>query len=218
MKVRVVSSCALLIGSLLSIPLSAETIALGINGNAQVGSNFINFGVFPTGTPYAAAPGSGTFVVSLVNPGVFASSGVTAGETGNIESLSSTVPVVQPWMTFHGPGGTSIQLDLGTVLPGSTVGPFNLNDTPNGAVASFDVTGMIVGATTPESFTGTFSATFNGTTVAQLLSEEASGMTIDTPFSATFSTSAAAVPEPGSMLLFGLGLTTAGLIARRKRR
>jgi hypothetical protein len=213
----------------MALPGSAETIQLGINGDAQVGSNYIDFGQYPTGAPYTPAPGYGTFEVSLVNAGVFSSAGVTTGEFGNIQSLSAgtgAVSLAAPFMTFgmtgSGPtGGSNLQL-WATNIPngGEGAGPFVLTDTPDGAVASFDVDGYVWDTNTGtkvDTFTGTFSATFDGQSVASLFTN----LPIDTPFSATFTATVVpttTTPEPASMLLMGAGLLGVGLISRRKTR
>lgn len=214
---------ALAMATCLALPSSASTIQLGINGDAQVGSNYIDFGQYPNGAPYTPAPGSGTFEVSLVNSGVFSAAGVTTGEFGTIQSLNEppgAVTLPSAFMTFSGSGGSNLQLwatniPVGTV-PGS---PFTLTDTPDGAVASFDVDGYIWDTSTGkkvDTFTGTFSATFDGQTVASLFTN----LPIDTPFSATFTATVipTTIPEPASMLLMGAGLLGVGLVSRRKAR
>jgi hypothetical protein len=210
---------SLALASCLALPSSASTIQLGINGDAQVGSNFIDFGQFPNGAPYTPAPGYGTFEVSLVNAGVFSSAGVTTGEMGMIQSLNEgtgSVTLPSAFMTFD-TGGSNLQL-WATNIPAGTVGPFVLTDTPDGAVASFDVDGYILDTNTGrrvDTFTGTFSATFDGQTVASLFTD----LPIDTPFSATFTaTVIPTIPEPASMLLMGAGLLGVGLVSRRKAR
>src|SRR5271165_3562971 len=78
-------------------------IQLGIVGDVQVGSNYVDFGQFPTGAPYAPAPGYGMYEISLVNAGIFSPAGVVPGEFGNIQSLNDgTGPVTLPtaFMTF----------------------------------------------------------------------------------------------------------------------
>jgi hypothetical protein len=210
----------LALAALMALPSSASTIQLGINGDAQVGSNSIDFGQYPNGAPYTPAPGYGTFEVSLVNAGVFSSAGVTTGEFGTIQSLNEppgAVTLPSAFMTFTG-NGSNLQLWATNIPPGA-VGPFTLTDTPDGAVASFDVDGYVWNTTTGtkvDTFTGTFSATFDGQTVASLFTN----LPIDTPFSATFTATVVptTIPEPASMLLMGAGLLGVGLVSRRKAR
>lgn len=203
-----------------AISASASTIQLGINGDAQVGSNYIDFGQYPNGAPYVPAPGYGTFEISLVNAGVFSTAGVTTGEFGIIQSLNEPPgPVTLPsaFMTFD-TGGSNLQLWATNIPPGA-VGPFTLTDTADGAVVSFDIDGYIWDTNTNsklDTFTGTFSATFDGESVAQLFQD----LPIDSPFSATFTATVipVTIPEPASMLLMGAGLFGVGLITRRRGR
>jgi hypothetical protein len=103
-------------------------------------------------------------------------------------------------------------------LPSPPPSPFILADTPNGATAEVDFNGFVLNtldnSQTP--VTGLFSATFSTFTVAELLASISAGTPVNTPFSGTLSLTT--IPEPGSLLLMGVGLLGAGLLARRKAR
>ncbi len=219
------------VGALASLPSFASSIDLGINGDALVGQNFINFAAdFPTDSTFTPAPGSGNFTVAQVQAGsLLANAGVVNGQGGTIQSLNTTIDPVKapgdftnvytpgnPFLTFTGTGASEqfflTDLVQGTFAAGS---PFTVTETPNGLIVSFNVDGFLLNSITGSStnYTGSFSATFNGTTN---IGDLAGALPIQTPFSATFTLNS--VPEPASILLMGLGLLGAGLIARRKVR
>jgi hypothetical protein len=215
------------VGVLAAIPCLASNIDLGISGDAQVGPTFINFGNYPLGTVYTPSPGYGPFIVSQQPLSVFLGAGVVSGESGKIQSLNALmtppgVPLTpdpatsSPFLTFDA-GGSNLEVFLTELVQGSTAGPFTLVDTQNGAVATFNIEGFVYNITdhSREDITGTFAATFNGLSVADLVAA-GSGPGVETPFSGTFSVTA--VPEPTTLLLFGLGFLGFGLLSKRGSR
>jgi len=179
--------------------LANAQIDLGFTTDALIGSNFINFGNYPTDSAFAPAPGYGTFIVGSVQPGgLFLSAGVTVGETGQIQSLSMALePVRQPqfdtlylnapFMTFNA-GGSDLQLFLtaalqGTLAPDSPLAVYSL---PSGILLSFALDGIVLNTTTNarQIFTMTCAETLNGVSAAEFLSI----LPLQTPLSCTIIT------------------------------
>jgi hypothetical protein len=192
----------------------AGSIQLGIVGNAQTQTNgAIYFGNFPVAAPYAPPPGSGGFVVGLVNSGVFLSNGVTPGGYGKIQSLNEgtgNITLLTPFMTFS-TGGSNLEL-IATSIPAGTDGMYTLTSTTNGTTASFDIDGYIFNTLTDKkvgTFSGIFSMTFVGVSEANLFKTAR-----DTTLSGTFAVDG--TPEPSSILLFGTSLL--GIVPFLRRR
>ncbi len=227
MKIKI-TLATLAVGACMAMPSFASTLVLGLNGSASVGLDYVNFGMYPNGAPYTPAPGGGTFQVSAPVTDIFSANGVVSGEMGTITSLAASIeglgtPVVPPvdFINFS-TTGSNLHLYLTELIPGTftapgiPASPFTLTQTPtalgDSTTASFAVNGYILNSNdnsqTP--YTGIFSATFAGYSIAQLTSS----LPVNTPFSGTFALTT--VPEPASLLLVGAGLLGAGLIARRR--
>lgn len=94
-------------------------------------------------------------------------------------------------------------------------------DTATGASAEDSVDAEAV-VTSPSGgttlYTGTFSASFNGMTTAEVLAElEKPGGSVTVPYAAKFTpVTTSTVPEPASFLMFGTGLLALGFLVRRK--
>lgn len=111
--------------------------------------------------------------------------------------------------------------------PGSdcTEGVFKLSDTGGGVRVLFDVAGNFVNGGDSGAFTGAFSTTFTGYTLATFEaaldsnSLIACGVDNDTPcsFDANFDGVAPAVPEPATLLMFGTGSLALTRLRRRKK-
>jgi hypothetical protein len=112
----------------------------------------------------------------------------------------------------------------GTTCNAGATSPFAFSQNLLGdTTVTLRMSGIVFDSLTPtliSTWTGIFTAQFPGTTIAQLLTQLAANGgtgTIDTSFSASKITAQqiTAVPEPATLLTFGLG---AGLLAAFRRR
>ncbi len=195
----------------------------------------------------ATSSTSGAFTVQSSSTGTWAGLNGTSGTILDI-SNSSTPPgatvSLSDFLTLsNGDTFTLTELDIGTggtcpPTSGTTCTPTDpalvssvdplgktgtiFENTATGSTAEFSIDALAV-VTTPSGqttdYTGTFSATFDGMTVAQVLGDLSSAGSIQTAFSATFTpvSTTTVVPEPGTASLIAAGLLLLGGAGLRRR-
>jgi hypothetical protein len=110
-------------------------------------------------------------------------------------------------------------------VPSCTEGPFILTQTATGLVINFNVIGKFINGADSGDYTGTFTITMDGLSLATAgnrllftgedLACGTNNLAQPCGFAATFSP-IAAVPEPATMLTFGLGSLALARFRRRK--
>ncbi|HTV55249.1 MAG TPA: hypothetical protein VMI06_10065 [Terriglobia bacterium] len=224
--------------SVFADPITGE---LAFTGNVTATFTSLNF---TCATGQSCSSGQGTYSIDgSASTGTFAGLG---GQTGHITNISnsttppgSTVSLANFLTLPDGDSFTLTELNIGTggscpPASGSTCTPTSpllvsssnpsgktgtiFEDTATGSSAEFSVDAVATSASGQTTdYTGTFSATFNGMTTAQVLADLSSAGSISTPYSATFTpVSKTVVPEPGtaSFMIAGL-LVLAGSGLRR---
>jgi len=208
-----------------SAQAAAVTGQANIAGNVNVDLNSITFNPTFTNTPGAMETGSfagltGGTIMSLVG-------GPKTGSVNIPNFMSFNLGVVTPVtfdLTFIAPG-VGTQAACASSTPGSLCTPNNspftlLQLTSSTVVATLQLNGQAYtgsASTGTSATTGVFSTqTVVDGTLPQIISALNAGQSLNgITYSASFV--ASPVPEPASMLLMGLGLAGAGLIARRKK-
>jgi hypothetical protein len=207
-------------------PLSATAIT----GTANVAGN-----VVVTAT-------SATFNAALTVPPGGMETGAFAGLTGGTYNTTTLTGVgavsVAPFITFSGGLTTPVIFDLTTIMPGfgtvagCTTGAIGAECTPAGSPFTLiQSTGNTVAVSLTllgNAYTGTAGSGTSSTvgayttqvttpgTIAGILAQLGTpGGSINQSYSATFTATAAAIPEPASILILGMGLLGIGVISRR---
>ncbi len=203
---------------------AAVTGEANIAGNVSVDLHSIVFNSTFTNTPGAMETGS---FAGLTGGNILPLLGGPATGTVSVPNfISFNLGVATPVtfdLTYIAPG-VGTQAGCGSSTPGSLCtpngSPFTLLQlTSSTVVASLQLNGVAYtdsSASGVSATTGVFSTqTVIGGTLPAIIAALNAGQAIDgITYSASFV--ASPVPEPASMLLMGLGLAGAGLIARRK--
>ena len=224
----------LTLAGLVALPaffLTNMAYATPVTGEANIAGN-----VSVTATTITFAPNF-TTTAGAMETGSFA--GLTAGTIQSLTGGPMTGNVNVPgFVNFTTGPASPITFDLTYIAPGvgtlagcssSTPGavctpagsPFTLFQlSSNTVIASLQFNGNSYTGTAASgtSFTTSIFSTqtaLNGT-IPQVLAQLSSGGLTGITYSASFT--ATAVPEPGSLLVMGIGLVGVGLIARRKLR
>lgn len=226
MRLRAV---AIILAASISVIAAPITGDLDISGSVRIGADFADF------TPLDMPPGSGlgNFNVEPTSTGTFAGLVIPITENdGTIKDLNASIaPVGVPFslpnfLVFAADPSITFELTrinpgiFGACAPGAStcsVNQFNLIDTGGATVANFNVQGNIHSGTTVQTFQGSFSQSFAGQSIADILTTVGRQGFIDSAFEANFVTTP--IPEPGTMTLFGVGsaLTAVVSFMRRKR-
>jgi hypothetical protein len=210
------------------LTMSVSSQAAQVSGNLDIFGRLVISTVGPDQVIKWLLPlggGTGAFMVSSTSTGAFAPLAGTGGTAINLDTATDPVGgslALGNFLTFA--GAPNLSIELTTLLPGATLGPFTLTNTATGVFIGMSVLAnarnSLTGAST--NYMGTLSTQVSGTTTANLLSKLASGGVIEKPYSASFSPSGpgtGGAPEPSTALLIltGTVLLAFGKLRMRSR-
>jgi len=227
---------ALAVVSLAILPTTAQAVPIAgdltLAGAVTVTATDINF---------LESFGSNEFIV-IPDPGpadYFTFLSGTFGDALDLNYLAQPVgpggfTPLQNFLTFDADPGLSFTLEAIAACDPATCffpgTPFNIFQTFNDTTGDFDTTvqmalrGTVQDTTGPNgtgeisTFAASYTATFQGQTIAEVMADFNADNQIDAPYSAEITAQIVptAIPEPATLLTFGAG--TALLAAHRRRR
>lgn len=208
-------------------------VAQAQSGTLNAGSNGTSGTAVISGTGASTVFSVSTLYAQSPQTGIFAP--IAFGTAGSMQSttLGSGANNVPNFVTISGftfsqtnvsAGVFSSAVCAAAAAAGQTCSPsgtgLDLRNTQNGMTLSFQTSGTLTGPgiVTTDDYTGVFTTQFT-TTYQQFLATLASGGTVTTSWSATFTAApATTAPEPNTFALLGTGLLgLAGGIRVRRR-
>jgi hypothetical protein len=236
----VLKRASLAVGIVASSSAFATTIIIPPGGTAVAnieGCVLVNpSGVFFSGSSLCTT--SNVFTPGSPDTGSYA--GVTGGTIQNLVGPPQTGSVsIVDFLTFTAPGGT-VHFDLTHIDPGfgnlagcasdavgsmctPTGSPFTLvQQTSNKVLISLGLDGLAylgTSASGSDATAASFSTQVVPGTITSILAAVQTPGGFQSSYSATFASVAApAIPEPGTYILFGLGLISVASVRRRARK